>query len=82
MNKFPNIYFIHRELNEIFEFNYKEVFQEIGNSIVFSILFNEENKNRWSLGRIFMKKYLFIFDIDQKTITYLPNKKIIKRKIV
>jgi len=73
MNKFPKIYFTHRELNEIFEFNYWELFQEIGNSIVFSIFFDEENKNRWCFGRIFMKKYLFIFDIDQKTITYLPQ---------
>ena len=73
MNKFPNIYFTHRELNEIFEFNYKELFQEIGNSIIFSILFDEENKSRWCFGRIFMKKYQFIFDIDQKTITYLPK---------
>ena len=73
MNKFPNIYFIHRELNEIFEFSYKELFQEMGNSYVFSIFFDENNKNRWIFGRIFMKKYLFIFDLDQKLITYLPK---------
>jgi len=44
IDKFPNVYFIHRELNEIFEFSYKELFQEIGNSYVFSFFLMKKIK--------------------------------------
>ena len=73
MNKFPNLYFKHINLNKIFELNYKDLFIEIGNSIIFSIIMDEEEKYHWSFGRIFMKKYQFIFDNDQKTITYIKK---------
>ena len=74
--KFPSLYFKHIKFNKIFELNYKDLFQEIGNSIIFSILLDEEEKYHWTFGRIFLKKYQFIFDNDQKTITYI-NKTLI-----
>ena len=73
MPKFPPLNFKHRDLNKIFEFTYKDLFQEIGNSLVFSIVMDEEDKYHWIFGRIFFKKYQFIFDVDQKTISYIKK---------
>ena len=71
--KFPTLYFKYIDFYTIFEFDYKDLFQEIGNSLIFSIVFDENNKNHWVLGRIFLKKYQFIFDNDQRTITYIKR---------
>ena len=73
INKFPTLYFMHRELNKTFVFNYKDLFQEIGNSLVFSIVLDENEKYHWAFGRMFLKKYQFVFDNDQKTITYIQT---------
>ncbi len=73
IQKFPSLYFKNRDLNKIFEFNYKDLFQEIGNSLVFSIVMDEEAKSHWVFGRIFFQKYKFIFDGDQKTISYIEK---------
>ena len=59
----------------IFEFDFKDIFQEIGNSLVFSIVFDEESPSHWVLGRIFFKKYQFVFDNDQRIITYIKKNK-------
>ena len=72
-NKFPTLYFKHRNLNKIFELNYNEVFKEMGDYIIFSIVFDEEETSHWTFGRIFLKKYQFVFDNDQKTITYIKK---------
>ena len=79
MNKFPSLNFMHRELNKTFEFSYKDLFQEISNSLVFSIVLDENDKYHWSFGRMFLKKYQFVFDNDQKTITYIETIKIEER---
>ena len=75
MKKFPTLYFKNIYLYTIFEFNYKDLFQEIGNSLIFSIVYDEESRDHWALGRIFLKKYQFIFDNDQRTITYIKRNK-------
>ena len=34
-------------------------------------MLDENNKRFWNFGRVFLKKYQFVFDNDQKTITYI-----------
>ena len=80
IKKFPTLYFKHIDLNKIFEFNYKDLFQEFGNSLIFSIVLDEENKSHWAFGRIFFKKYQIIFDNDQKTYTYIKSSDIINNE--
>lgn len=75
MNKFPTLYFKHVGLNNIFEFNYKDLFQELGDSVVFSIIFDENEAYHWVFGRLFLQNYQFIFDNDAKTITYIKSNK-------
>ena len=45
----------------------------MGDYIIFSIVFDEEETSHWIFGRIFLKKYQFVFDNDQKTITYVKK---------
>ena len=71
IKNFPTLFFKHINLNQIFEFDYKDLFQETKNFYVFKIMLNENNKRFWNFGRPFLKKYQFIFDNDQKTITYI-----------
>ena len=80
--KFPTLYLKHIDLYKIFELNYKDLFQEIGNSIIFSIVLDENDKYHWSFGRIFLKKYQFIFDNEQKTITYMKTYKTINEEVI
>ena len=71
LQNFPKLNFKHVGLNQIFELNYEDLFQETKKYFIFKIFLNENNKRVWHLGRIFLKKYLFVFDNDQKTITYI-----------
>jgi len=71
IKNFPKLYFKHVNLNQIFEFNYEDLFQETKQYYVFKIMLDENNKRFWNFGRVFLKKYQFVFDNDQKTITYI-----------
>ena len=71
--KFPSLYLKNRDLNKIFELNDKDLFQEIGNSLIFLVFMDEEAKSHWVFGRMFLQKYQFIFDVDQKTISYIKK---------
>ena len=71
LKNFPVLKLKHINLDEIFEFNYEDLFHETKKYFIFKILLNENNKRVWNFGRIFLKKYQFIFDNDQKTITYI-----------
>ena len=70
-NKFPNISFIHRELKYTFELTYKDLFfTDINDSkksiFYFNIIFSKSARDKWSLGKPFLKKYNFLFDYDKK----------------
>ena len=73
LEQFPNLYFFNRELSFTFNLDYKDVFYEQDNKIYFLIIGKDMSKNNnvWRFGKIFMKKYPFIFDIDKKTISFI-----------
>ena len=71
INYFPSIYFYSREFSFNFILDYKDVFFEMNNKIYFLIVGKGINKADWKLGKIFMKKYPFIFDQDKKTISFI-----------
>ena len=68
---FPKLKLKHVGLYQIFEFDFEDLFQESKKYFIFKILLDEENKRMWNFGRIFLKKYQFVFDNDQKAIYYL-----------
>ena len=72
---FPEINFLHKTLSSEFILSYDDVFILENNKYIFLIWFDiAKNKNIWRLGKPFLKKYLFIFDLDKKTIGYYINK--------
>ena len=76
---FPSIYFEHKNFMFTFELNYKDIFIEYNGKYVCLIWIDLKSKNKWKLGKAFLKKYLFTFDLDKKMIGfYNPN---IKDKI-
>ena len=73
---FPEISFLHKTLSNKFILTYEDVFLKENNKYIFLIFFDtDEDKNVWKLGKPFLKKYLFTFDLDKKTIGYYCDKK-------
>ena len=75
-NKFPNIIFFHHDLNYTFELTYEDLFYTDSNDsslniFYFNIIFSSYYRDKWSLGIPFLKKYLFMFEYDQKLIELL-----------
>ena len=76
ITSFPEIKFIHKGLSSNFYLSYKDIYFSYNNTYIFLIFFStDDNKNIWKLGKPFLKKNLFTFDLDKKTIGYYCNKK-------
>ena len=74
MNKisnFPKLSFTHKVLDFVFELTYNDLFIELNDKILFLVIYNTYGQDFWSVGRLFMKKYPFIFDYDKKTISFV-----------
>lgn len=75
-SKYNNIYFLHRFYGKIFELNYNDLFEENGNYIYFKVLFeyidnpSDLNSDLWRLGKPFLKKYFFSYNLDGRTISF------------
>ena len=71
---FPNLYFDHKILEYTFEINYKDIFMEINGRVICLIWFDENKMDKWRFGKSFLKKYLFTFDLDRKSIGFYNTK--------
>ena len=67
---FPTISFLHRYFNKSFELNYDDLFVEKGDYIYFKIFFHKREQEMWKLGKPFLSKYFFSFDLDGRTISF------------
>ena len=70
INSFPTLYLYHRIFNYTFELNNKELFLEKSNKYIFLVFFWEYGLDYFTLGKIFLRKYLFTFNIDSKSIGF------------
>ena len=68
-NSFPGVYFYSEQLFFAFNVYPEDVFYEYNNKIYFLIIHKDSITNFWRLGKIFLKKYPFMFDYDKKIIT-------------
>ena len=68
---FKTIYFKSFSLNSIFELNYNDLFIIENNYIYFLIFFQKESF--WTFGELFLRKYILVFNHDQKTIGFYQN---------
>ena len=70
IKKFPTIFFEHLDYNYTFNLTYDDLFEEFNDKIMFLIYYLKSTNEIWRLGKIFLKKYKFIFNQDSKTIGF------------
>lgn len=71
---FSSIYFYHKELNQTFILTEKDLFKIKGNKKYFLIIYDKFRPRFWMLGKIFLEKYLFNFNMESKTIGFYMDK--------
>ena len=86
LKTFPKLVFKLDDFDEEFEFTYKDLFKPIYNNkyylfLIFTGRFWRASEYivqfpnyPWTLGRIFFKKYQFVFDAANKKVGYYKNK--------
>jgi hypothetical protein len=72
-SKYSTIYFLHRYFGKIFELNYNDIFEENDDYIYLKVFFNKEKVEVWRLGKPFLSKYFFSYDLDGRTISFYDN---------
>jgi hypothetical protein len=80
ITQFKNISFILKDIEYEFVLTYKDLFIEKKDEYIFGICYDRNVDNpdpTWILGKIFMKKYELVFDLDKKIIGLYTNKPII-----
>ena len=79
LETFPKLVFKFKDFDEIFEFTYKDLFKPVYNNKYYLFLLFIKRQSGWKkvsglpawyLGRIFMNKYQFVFDGDNKKVGY------------
>ena len=72
MSKFPTLNFYSSSLDFHFTMSFENLFEEISDEIYFLIIneVNKEKKNKWTLGKIFLRKYEFVFNMEDKKIGF------------
>ena len=78
-NKFPNLVFILRNIDDKLTFTKEDLFFKNTNdkydtNFYFSIFFHSIKTTSWELGRIFLKKYRLSFSYDASLIYYHKSK--------
>jgi len=71
LEKFPDLIFVKDDIN--FTFTKNELWKEFENKYYFLVIFCEQPKTNWVFGKIFFKKYIIFFNLDQKIIGFYPN---------
>lgn len=71
IKKFKNINFSINNQENTFSLSYKDVFLNFQGKYYFLIYYNNnDNKDSWELGKIFLQKFKMSFDQDNKKIGY------------
>lgn len=73
IDSFPSIFLYHRIFNYTFELTKDELFLKKDNKYIFLVFFSDYDIKYYVLGKIFLKKYLLVFNQDTKTIGFYNN---------
>jgi len=74
-DSFPSIFFYHKELNHTFILTQKELFTIKGNKKYFLIVYDLFRPTFWMLGKVFLQKYSFNYDMENKRIGFYKTEK-------
>ena len=72
-DKIPTIIFIQERLQYNFTLNINELTYEKDDYVYFLLFYSTIQKNKWTLGKPFLKKYPFIFNPDTKDIGFYSS---------
>lgn len=80
--KFSTLYFFNQEFNYKFELNFNDLFYKKNDVLYFLIYFEQSSNNddkyaqisEWILGKPFLQKYQFSFDVEKKNIFFYESK--------
>ena len=67
---FPPIFFFHRELNYTFILKPDEIFKIIRDKKYYLLVYDLYRPNEWYLGKIFLEKYSFNYNMESKEIGF------------
>ena len=67
---FPPIFFYHRELNYTFILKPDDIFKIIGDKKYYLLVYDLYRPNEWYLGKIFLEKYSFNYNMESKEIGF------------
>lgn len=70
---FSSIYFYHKELNHTFILTEKELFKVKGDKKYFLIIYDLYRPTFWMFGKLFLEKYSFNYDMENKKIGFYKN---------
>ena len=73
-DSFPTIYFFHKDLNYTFILTQKELFKVIGDKKYFLIVYDLYRPQFWMFGKIFLEKYSFNYDMENRLIGFYQKK--------
>ena len=71
--KIPTILFIQEHLKYNFTLNVNDIIYEKNDYVYFLLFHSSSLKNKWILGKPFLKKYPFIFDPESKNIGFYSS---------
>ena len=77
IKNFPILYMVSNKFEYKFELNYEDLFYINSEKIYFMVIFEYSNK-RFTLGKIFLKKYLFTYSFENSLIGFYINQNIEK----
>ena len=77
LKNFPILNFTIKNDNLFFGITYNDLFKSFGDRLYFMIIFPNnkyrEESIQWSIGEIFLKKFIPTFNIDAKSISFYKN---------
>jgi len=76
IKNFPKLYLIGFNAQAKFEFDGNDLFTETKYKYFFNVIFSIYRLEYWILGKIFLKKYLTIINLEEKTIQVYLGKNI------
>lgn len=75
VEKFPTLYFTLKKYNYTFELDYNDLFVKKGKKYFFLVILPSTYREHFELGKVFLKKYFFTYDLDKRGI-YFYNENI------
>ena len=71
--KIPTIIFVQEHLKYNFTININDLVYKKNDYVYFLLFYSSSQKNKWTLGKPFLKKYPFVFNPDSKDIGFYSS---------